>query len=311
MDVGDPSLWAHPPFEGALVAGRVHGRGAVDIKGPFAAQAHAAAPAGRRRPRRDVLVASAVDEEVGGRGAVHLFASLPVPTPLGPFVPGACVVGEPSSNRVMLGHRGVARLTVEFRGCAHHASLARQPENPHFAAAAFLRRLERLELPDDPVLGASTIAPTLVRADTASANLTPNRVELTLDWRTTSESRERMIAVLAELAAGLPARFDVPAPWTDSGAGLNSPGFTVAPGHPLVRALLEVVRSVDPTSPEPGVWRFATDGRFAHARGIPTVGFGPGDEALAHTTAESIEVAALDLHVRALERLLLDRTPPA
>jgi acetylornithine deacetylase/succinyl-diaminopimelate desuccinylase-like protein len=66
---------------------------------------------------------------------------------------------------------------------------------------------------------------------------------------------------------------------------------------------------VNPSAPEPGVWRFATDGRFTAARGIPTIGFGPGDENLAHTTLEHIDVSAMEFHIAVLSRFLLNHTP--
>lgn len=41
------------------------------------------------------------------------------------------------------------------------------------------------------------------------------------------------------------------------------------------------------------LWRFATDGGHFMAAGIPTIGFGPGDERLAHTTEERIDLDQL------------------
>jgi succinyl-diaminopimelate desuccinylase len=138
IDVGDLSLWQHPPFAGVLEAGVLHGRGAVDIKGPLSAQVYALAKlleAGER-PRRDVLIAMPVLEETGGGGMMALMRTLPIQTPLGEFSPGACVVGEPSSNRVMLGHRGICRSTISFHGRAHHASLQRFPSLNHTTTPA-------------------------------------------------------------------------------------------------------------------------------------------------------------------------------
>src|SRR3954470_22548892 len=67
VDVGDVSGWQFPPYEGKIADGVLWGRGAVDIKGPTAAQVHGAA-----LPRMadvalpgDVYVAGVVQEEVG------------------------------------------------------------------------------------------------------------------------------------------------------------------------------------------------------------------------------------------------------
>ena len=311
IDVGDLSLWQHPPFAGVLEAGVLHGRGAVDIKGPLAAQMYALAAileAGER-PRRDVLIAMPVLEETGGAGMMALMATLPIPTPLGDFVPGACIVGEPSNNRVMLGHRGVCRSTISFHGRAHHASLGLKADNPHFALAKFLTRLETFQPVTHEILGVSSLTPTVIRADTSSNNLTPNRIDLTLDWRTTTETADDVRRTLETLLDGLPASFSSFEDWHGDATGIKHPGFVTQPDHPLVTRLQQVVTRAIPDTLEPSIWRFATDGRFSHARGIATVGFGPGDERLAHTTRERIAVSELELHIAALSAFLTSYAP--
>lgn len=313
IDVGDVTLWPHPPMDGVLEAGKVWGRGAVDIKGPLAAQIYAVATlsANGLRPRRGVLVFVPVEEEIGGTGAAFMAQHLPVTAPDAQTLEiGACIVGEPSGNRVMLGHRGVGGTRVRFHGRAHHASFAVYSDNPHFNLARFLDRLEHLELPAHPVLGPSTISPTVISADTKSLNLTPNTIELFLDWRTTTETPDDMNRILEKLIDGLNASFEPIELWANRGdGGALAPGFYTSADTPVVQMLQHAVRAVNPDAPEPGVWRFATDGRFTADRGIPTVGFGPGDENLAHTTREHIEVASLEFHVAVLSAFVLEQTP--
>ena len=78
---GDLSLWTHPPYEAILeqdsVRGRwIHGRGAVDIKGPLSAQVYALGEllARGQRPQNDVVVAAFVQEETGGYGIARLWS---------------------------------------------------------------------------------------------------------------------------------------------------------------------------------------------------------------------------------------------
>jgi succinyl-diaminopimelate desuccinylase len=307
IDVGDLELWEHPPFAGVLEDGVVHGRGAVDIKGPLAAQVYTLGEmlARGRRPGRDVVVTIPVMEEIGGEGIAYMMEHLPLETPLGRLEIGACIVGEPSSNRVMLGHRGVCRCTLSFHGRAHHASLGLKADNPHFALAQFLHRLEAFQPATHPILGSSTLTPTVIHADTASNNLTPNRIDLTLDWRTTTETGEDVKRILEDLLEGLPATFVSFDDWHGGEGGIKHPGFVIEPDHSLVLNLQGVVSDSIPGTHEPGIWRFATDGRFTHARGIPTIGFGPGDEGLAHTTRERISLLEIEAHMRALEAFLV------
>ncbi len=298
VDVGDEANWPHPPFSGHVdEAGRLWGRGAVDIKGPLAATVYGAAESRvEGPPPRDVWVASVVQEELGGAGAARLVPELKERV-------AAAVIAEPSSLQVIYGHRGVARVRLVFEGSPHHAALSRSADNPNFALARFLQRLAVARRHRDPVLGASSITPTILRADTTSANRTPGRVTLILDWRTTGESPEEMEAFLAELGRGLALSFEVPTLW-EHGELENTPGVRTDPDHPLVRQMEEVRRRVLGPGPRPGLWAFATDGRYTHAAGLPTVGFGPGDPTLAHTEHEFIEVEQLLAGARYYEALV-------
>lgn len=292
---GDPALWAHPPFAGVLDGGVVYGRGAVDIKGPLAAQTYALARLLEQgqRPRRDVWLAAVTEEEVGGAGAAYLVAHPPGEI-------GAVLVGEPSRGQLMLGHRGVAHVHVTLRGAAHHASLA-LPDNPLFALGELLRRVEALDLPTHPVVGRSTLTPTQVVTDSGSENLTPNTATVTLDWRP-SETEAEMRATLTALLDGLPASGEVAPMWTAK----NTPGFATEPESPLARKVLPYTRRFHAA---PGLWSFATDGRYTAQQGWPTVGWGPGDEKLAHTTREAVSVAHLEAYAAAVAELLSQETP--
>jgi succinyl-diaminopimelate desuccinylase len=312
VDVGDHAQWQHPPFAGVLEDGVVYGRGAVDIKGPLAAQTYALAGLLERhqRPKRNVILCVPVEEETGGAGIAHVTANLPLETPQHEKLElGACIVGEPSSNRVMLGHRGVCRCTVSFHGRAHHASLALKDENPHYQLARFLTRLYTLELPSHPILGLSSISPTVIRADTISNNLSPNRIDLTLDWRTTNETGDDVRQILNKLIEGLNASFSSYDDWQGGEDGIKNPGYYTEPNQPDVIALQNTLLEFQQGEPEPGVWNFATDGRYLHHAGIPCIGFGPGHQDLAHTTKEQIHVNELELHISVLEKFLFENVP--
>ncbi len=287
VDVGDEANWPHPPFSGHIdEEGRLWGRGAVDIKGPLAATVYGAAAAlAAARPPRDVWVASVVEEELGGGGASQLIPELKDKV-------AAAVIAEPSSLRVIYGHRGVARVRLVFQGSPHHAALSRAADNPNYDLARFLQRLAVARRPRDRVLGSSSITPTILHGDTTSANRTPGKVTLILDWRTVGETPEEMRELLEYLTRGMNVGIEVPPLW-EHGELENTPGVRTEPDHPLVLQMEEVRQRVIGPGLRPGLWAFATDGRYTHAAGIPTVGFGPGDPTLAHTEHEYIKVDEL------------------
>ena len=308
---GDLSLWSHPPYEAVLEDDPVHGhwihvRGAVDIKGPLSAQIYALGELLSRgeHPENDVVVAAFVQEETGGYGIARFMESLDEqhrPKP-GSVLEGhisrigQALVGEPSSNTVMLGHRGVCNVEVVFHGVAHHASLGLDAQNPMFGLAKVLARLEHQDLPTHPVVGRSSLTPTQVFCDSGSQNLTSNTVTLMLDWRFTESETDKR-ARLEKLLEGVNASYVLHPLWTVQ----NTPGFWIEPGHTLVQKLLEHA-----PNKQPGIWKFATDGRYTFKGGIASVGYGPGDSSLAHTTKEKVSVSELLEHVRVLQSLLTE-----
>ncbi|MGB5342775.1 MAG: M20/M25/M40 family metallo-hydrolase [Thermoanaerobaculia bacterium] len=304
VDVGDPAGWPHPPFGGEIHDDRVWGRGAVDIKGPMAAQVVGVARllAGERPPG-DVWVTAVVQEEIGGVGARHLAETLP-PIPI-------VVVGEPSHNTLRRGHRGRTELVAHISGRSVHASVPERGVNPLFALGLFLGGLETLKMPTDTDLGPSTVAPTLLRTDQTSANVVPGEVWQTCDWRNIpgqsgEDARAMLQAVAARVLAENPAHaeseIDVVIPVIErrTYTGLErpipgaNPAYILPADHPAVVAAEDICREVLKEDRPTGVWQFATDGGHFAEAGMAPVGFGPGDEYLAHTVNEHIEISALE-----------------
>ena len=298
VDPGDPGGWPHPPHSGRVVDGELWGRGSVDMKGPLAAMIHAGGLVKQHHLPLpgDLVVACVVMEEVGGVGTRVLLEHLK---------PDIAVVGEPSGGGLMRGHRGRVELVVRVRGRAVHASVPQEGVNPHYALARFLTRLETLPLPQDPVFGASSVAPTLYHTDQTSANVIPGEARLTLDWRnvpgeTPEQIVEKLERLLAEcLPPGAEGQVHVAADrfitYTGHVENLPSifPSFSLDTDHPLVKAAQHMLSRALRRPVPVGTWHFATDGGHLMAAGVPTVGFGPGDPGLAHTNRERLSVEAL------------------
>lgn|SRR5690606_12100234 len=308
VDVGDQRLWPYPPFEGVVRDGRVWGRGAVDIKGPLAAQVHGLARVCRsgNKPKGDIYLSAVVQEEIGGVGARHLISHLSPPL---------VVVGEPSRNELRRGHRGRVELVLHVRGRSVHASIPERGINPLFVVARFIEGLQELVMDEDEVLGPSSMAPTLIATDQTSANVVPGQAWLTCDWRNIPQQSDRQIQkCLLDLARRVlieGAEADVTIPvferktYTGRTVSIpaSNPAFAVSASEPFFQSAVEIVSSTLGREVPHSVWRFATDGGHFAAAGMQVIGFGPGDDRLAHTVDESIPVDALKVALDVNEAL--------
>ena len=305
VDPGDPGLWPFPPYAAEVSEGRIHGRGACDIKGPLAVQIYAMAALieTNQRPVRDLVFCGVVEEEVGGAGAAYWAEHLDYDVAL-------IVLGEPSSNQLSLGHRGVRQMWVKFAGKSVHASVPDQGHNPNLLLAEFLLRLDRLqdELPGHALLGQTTVAPTIIEVDTTSMNVTPAWARVLLDFRTAAMSVDDLVEFIARVAGDLP--FELSDAWSmepdarpKRSAGPIS-GFYTAPeveDVALVRAAL--ARGMG-WRPELSSYQFATDGRHFTTLGATIAGYSPGEEHLAHTVDESIALKMMADSLRGHVELL-------
>ncbi len=301
---GDVNEWEHPPYAGVVSGDVLHGRGAMDIKGPLALQTHAAA-ALAGRTEGDIIVAHTVLEERGGLGMKHLLES-------GAVAPDVVVIGESTNGDIAIGHRGRAEIEVLIRGRAGHASAPDRAANAldllPFVLAAIQDVNDRE--PSDPLLGPATAVATDVTVRPESRNVIPDEARVIIDWRilpgsTTASLVSRVEAALARrLPDGPPEGFEVTVhgvtetQTTYTGVSrekeLLTPGFTMAPDHPLVRAAAAAVGRRDDPAASATVrpWTFATDGGWTcGVFGVPSLGFAPGEERFAHTNRER-----LDLH---------------
>lgn len=303
MDIVDPGPlegWPYPPFSGQIVNGELWGRGSVDMKGPVACMIYAASllKDSGLLPGH-ILMTVPVMEEIGGVGTSYLASRVKA---------DVAICGEPSQNILRRGHRGRVELQVIFKGQSAHASVPHLAINPHYDAAYFLTQLPHLELAHDPTLGGSTVTPTLYKTDQTSANVSPSEVKLILDWRNVAhESPAEIVAKVQTLAErcltdrASQGQVSVSVTYreftTYTGQKVTPsavfPSFLLPANSPMLQAAQTAVTAVLGRDDGVMIWNFATDGGHLSAAGIPTIGFGPGDDRLAHTNQERISLAQM------------------
>ena len=290
VDPGEPSLWSVPPYSGTIVGDRIVGRGACDIKGPLAVQVYSMAALLRAgvRPRRDVVFTAVVEEEIGGSGAKHWAKNLDYPVDL-------VVLGEPSDNKIALGHRGIAQMWVQFNGRSVHASVPEKGVNPNYALAQFIQDVQAAkgELSAHELLGATSVTPTIIEVDTKSTNVTPAWARVCLDFRTASESLSSLRAFVQRLVGDQTVLLEdamCTPPITFPEGNETIYGFYTPPTDEKVQRAQTLIGAGMGREAELSSYQFATDGRHFVPYNLTMIGYAASEESQAHVVDEYISI---------------------
>ena len=296
---GDPAAWTHPPFGADLADGRIHGRGAADMKSGRAAAMIAAAAFKRSNTRLGgrLVVGALVDEEADMIGVRHLCT-----TAIGREL-DAAIICEPEENELCLEQRGVVWARVTVRGKMAHGAMPEAGVNPIGGLTALLsevpgleRRLRKL-CAKSKHLRPPTVTPTIVRAPLSGvpqSNVIPAGAEATLDIRLTPGPDADAIA--AEIDAvcrrAAAASAGVSIEWRPvNGYRLAT---RVARDEALVGAMSTGVRQATGRAPRFGGVPGSTDGTILRMTlGIPIVTCGPGNRYIPHQVDEYVDVAEI------------------
>ncbi len=292
VGVGDPEAWDFDPFEGKHEDGKVWGRGAVDELPSVACMAYGTKLLMERGVPDDVTIylsATVMEEECDGYCLLHLIEKEKI-------VPDVVVIGEPTDMDVYRGQRGRVELTITTKGESCHAAQCDLGVNALYKAAPIISEIEQLNktLKDDEFLGKGTVAVTYIEATTPSLNAVPDSATMFIDRRmSTGETVESVLQEINGLPSLGDARVEVlqykETSWRGEPAEQEKfyPTWVVPENHPLVQGMAEAVESVLGEAPKISRWSFSTNGVASMGRhGIPSVGFAPGLEELAHTTGE-------------------------
>ncbi|ATF19165.1 acetylornithine deacetylase [Phaeobacter gallaeciensis] len=129
--------WTSDPFALVERDGRLYGRGTCDMKGFIAATLAMAPEFAAQISRRPIHFAFTYDEEVGCIGAGHLVQALRERE----LKPRLALIGEPTSMRVVEGHKGCHEYSTRFQGLEGHGSDPGRGVNAVEYAARYVSRL--------------------------------------------------------------------------------------------------------------------------------------------------------------------------
>lgn len=303
---GEASEWKVPPFSGAQIDGRIHGRGTVDMKGGIGSALYAL------RALRTLHITTAmkpvvhlvIGEETGGVGtrlALHELGA-----------PDAAVVMEPTGNELVTICTGLQFFKLETYGKAAHSSApwrgvdALQRILPLREALVDIadQRSQRFKHPryrDMPTAIPFNIGKFTAGSYQASV---PDHAEVVgriglAPGEIAEEVRQEFQQALARTAREDPNEADLPHSLTWMGE--EFPAWETANETPLVKTFSDSLRSIDGEASLKGLTAGSDAGQYG-ALGVQTVIFGPGEIALAHSSEESVD--AFDL-IRAAQTLAL------
>jgi acetylornithine deacetylase len=304
---GDLAHWRTAPFEPTLRDGRIHARGACDMKAGVVANL-AAVRAIREsgvRLRDGLALHLVIGEEDGGLGAFGTLRR--------GHTGDACVITEPTSGTLVTGAAGALTFTLEVPGAATHAATP-------YAGSSAIDSYVRLHMGLQSLQAErNRIVEPLMREYPTPYPLVIGRVQAG-DWsssvpdRLVAEGRlglridEDPAAARAELeywvgvvAEADPYLRDHPPVVTWSGGQFA--GGSLPAGHPLAGVVAGAHADVTGgAAPRERGAPYGSDLRLYAGSGIPTLHYGPGDVRLAHGPEEAVEV---DEVVRVVEALVL------
>jgi len=292
------------PFGAVIDAGRLYGRGACDVKGGMAAMLAAFALYAKQRPRGGprLVLACTVDEEFTFLGVQRL-----VQHRLGPE-PVRAVVAEPTGLDIVHAHKGVVRWAITTTGRACHSSTPEQGINAIYRMGRLLPHLEQYaerlrHSARDPLLGEPTLSVGTIHGG-ASVNVVPDRCRVEIDRRLIpgerpEEAPQKLDAYLRQHAPEVE--------FVTEPLFLHCPSLAPTGSEAIALSLSRAIEAVRGKKPRLLGVPYGTDASSLALAGIPSVVFGPGDIAQAHTKDEWIELAQVELAAEILYRLTQEK----
>ena len=298
VSVIDEDLWDDDPFSGVIKDGKLYGRGSVDMKCPLAASVYGAYVAREAGLLGDVTVyvsASAMEEDFDGEAVRQLLTS-------SGLRPDGVIICEPTDLKIATGHRGRALIEVKVEGKSCHASNPSNGINPVYLMEELIEHVQKQAAVLDAKEGEKgSVALTNIYCSTPSNNSVPQDATIILDRRLAiGESEEVISEEMDLLVDGTKGKWrfsDIPATsWTGKDFVFHSflPAWKIEPEHPLVQATVQAFRMIKGGDPVLFQMGASTNGvTTAGMFHLPTIVFGPGDLAQAHSTNEFCSVESM------------------
>ena len=296
VDLGNPDQWSFNPLGGEIKDGFVHGRGTIDQKGgpaSFVTSGRILKDLSFDKDMTIYFVGGVMEEDCDGLCWKYLIEEEGIK-------PELVISTEPTNLGIYRGHRGRMEMHVSFYGVSSHGSAPERGKNAIYMASRAALEIKKLNarLPFDPFLGKGTITVTEIVSESPSLCAVSDFARIHLDRRLTwGETKESAVAEIEELIRSMDAEVKVLDYLEDAYTGLEYgmekyyPTWKLSENNAAVQTGIMTFEKLFRKKPEVGKWTFSTNCVTINGiYGIPTIGFGPGNEVLAHAPNEKVPI---------------------
>ncbi|MDD3687029.1 MAG: YgeY family selenium metabolism-linked hydrolase [Bacteroidales bacterium] len=299
VDLGNLDNWSFDPIGGEIKDGFVHGRGTVDQEGGPAAFVTSGRILKELAFDRDLtiyFVGSVMEEDCDGLCWKYIVEEEKIK-------PDFVISTEPTNLNIYRGHRGRMEIHVHFYGVSSHGSAPERGKNAIYMASKAALEIEKLNerLAYDEFLGKGSVTISEIISGSPSLCAVADYARIHLDRRLTwGETKESAVKEIEELVKGMNAKVEVldymEIAYTGLKYGMEKyyPTWKMAENHEIVQTGVNTYKNLFGSAPKVDKWTFSTNGIMTCGTyGIPTIGFGPGNEVLAHAPNEKVPVKDL------------------
>lgn len=295
VGIGNPDEWKWDPFKGHEEDGVLYARGACDEKQSTPGMIYGLALAKELGLLEGVTAYYFGNmEEWNDGSAPHAFVQTEG------IKPHFVVIGEPTKMQVYRGHKGRVEFQIKAVGKSAHAASNHLGDNAIYKLLPIIERIKNLEpeLGDHEFLGHGKITVTDMKVRTPSINAVPDEAIIYIDRRITfgedpQDELKRLQDIIGDrddIEASI-LLYDEPS-YTGFIFPLDKiyPAWAHDEDHPFVQAGVQAGVELFGEM-KTGKWDFSTNGIYwAGKAGIPSIGFGPGDEIHAHTVMDQVRL---------------------
>jgi len=299
VDMGNMDNWDFNPLGGEIKDGFVHGRGTVDQEGgpaAFVTTGRILKELGFDKDLTIYFVGSVIEEDCDGLCWKYIVEEDKIK-------PDFVISTEPTNLNIYRGHRGRMEMHVHFYGVSSHGSAPERGKNAIYMASKTALEIEQLHerLKFDEFLGKGSITISEIISGSPSLCAVSDYARIHLDRRLTwGETKESAVAEIEELIKGMNAKVEVleylETAYTGLEYGMEKyyPTWKIPVDHEIVQTGVRSFNNLFNKDVKIDKWTFSTNGIMTNGvYGIPTIGFGPGNEVLAHAPNEKVAIVDL------------------